>query len=177
MHSLFVYCYTQKSAKSRKKRMNERIKEVREHLGLTQKELAGKLGIAFRSLQNYESTSRKIPSDMIKELYTQFSVNPVWLLTGEGSMYGSPGTIPQTEEEPIDEIEVFLELSERVEGWIQKGLVKPQAKKAMVRELYELVSVRRKKKGKGSRQEPGDINVTKSSGVLNLGDNNKIVNK
>ena len=66
--------------------MNERLKKIRENLKLTQKEIAEKVGISLRAWQNYELGLRKVPTNLVKTLYEQLGVNPIWLLSGEGFM-------------------------------------------------------------------------------------------
>ena len=64
--------------------MNERIKQLRSRLGLTQQEFADKLGIKRGTLANYE-IGRNEPIDAVISLICrEFEVNEVWLRTGEG---------------------------------------------------------------------------------------------
>ena len=64
--------------------MKERIKQLRKTLGLTQNEFGTKLGLAANTVTNYE-TGRRIPSNtVIFSICREFSVNEVWLRTGEG---------------------------------------------------------------------------------------------
>lgn len=67
--------------------MNERIKELRKALGLTQQDFADKIGIKRNSYANYE-TGRNTPLDaIIVSICREFSVNEAWLRTGEGEMF------------------------------------------------------------------------------------------
>lgn len=79
--------------------MKERIRNLRESKGLSQKNFSEILGITARSLQNYEQGEREMPSSVIKTLYEKFRVNPVWLLTGQGTMYYPVEQSPMTDEE------------------------------------------------------------------------------
>ncbi|MDR5645371.1 helix-turn-helix domain-containing protein [Burkholderia cenocepacia] len=65
---------------------HQRLAHVREHVELSQEKMAGRLGISLRAYANYERGERAIPIDVVRALYEKFSVDPVWLLTGEGSM-------------------------------------------------------------------------------------------
>jgi len=65
----------------------ERLKQFRQKLGLTQKELAEKLGFKWYKIKDMESNKQKITYEIAKELEKLFSINPDWLLTGEGEMY------------------------------------------------------------------------------------------
>lgn len=67
--------------------MNERIKQLRKELNLTQEEFASKLGIKRGALANYE-IGRNEPIDAVLRLIcTTFNVNEAWLRTGEGEMF------------------------------------------------------------------------------------------
>lgn len=63
-----------------------RLAHVREHLELSQEKMAGRLGTSLRAYANYERGERAIPIDVVRALYEKCAVDPVWLLTGEGSM-------------------------------------------------------------------------------------------
>lgn len=64
--------------------MNERIKQLRSRLGMTQQEFADKLGIKRGTLANYE-IGRNEPIDAVISLICrEFEVNEAWLRTGEG---------------------------------------------------------------------------------------------
>lgn len=67
--------------------MNDRIKELRKSLGLTQQEFADKLNIKRGAIANYE-VGRNIPIDAVISLICkEFNVNEEWLRTGEGEMF------------------------------------------------------------------------------------------
>lgn len=67
--------------------MNERIKELRKALGLTQQEFADKLGVKRGAIANYE-IGRNEPIDAVIALICrEFNVSEVWLRTGEGEMF------------------------------------------------------------------------------------------
>jgi transcriptional regulator with XRE-family HTH domain len=67
--------------------MNERLKELRKKLGLTQQEFAEKLGIKRNAVTNYE-VGRNAPADMVVSLICrEFGVNEEWLRTGEGPQF------------------------------------------------------------------------------------------
>ena len=67
--------------------MNERLKELRKSLGLTQQEFAERLGIKRNAVTNYE-VGRNAPADMVISLICrEFGVNEEWLRTGEGPQF------------------------------------------------------------------------------------------
>lgn len=64
--------------------MNGRIKEIRIKLGITQQEMADKLGLKRNTIATYEM-GKANPSDRtISDICREFGVNEVWLRTGEG---------------------------------------------------------------------------------------------
>lgn len=67
--------------------MNERIREVRKCLGLTQIEFGNRLSIAQGYLTNIETGKRDATEKIQKLICLEYGVNPVWLETGEGEMF------------------------------------------------------------------------------------------
>ncbi|REE18590.1 transcriptional regulator with XRE-family HTH domain [Paraburkholderia sp. BL23I1N1] len=65
---------------------HQRVAQVREHLGLSQDKMARQLGLSLRAYANYERGERAVPVELLRALYEQFSVDPVWLMTGDGNM-------------------------------------------------------------------------------------------
>lgn len=67
--------------------MNERIKELRKSLGITQQEFADKLGLKRNTIATYE-IGKAVPSDrVVSDLCNKYNVNEEWLRTGEGEMF------------------------------------------------------------------------------------------
>ena len=69
--------------------MNERIKELRKALKLTQQEFADRLNIKRGAIANYE-VGRNEPIDAVISLICkEFNVNEEWLRNGTGEMFRS----------------------------------------------------------------------------------------
>lgn len=67
--------------------MNERIKELRKALNLTQQDFAEKIGVKRNTIAQYE-IGRNLPIDaVITSICREFNVNEEWLRTGEGEMF------------------------------------------------------------------------------------------
>lgn len=69
--------------------MHQRIKAVREKLGLSQRAFGEKLGVSRDVISNLEY-NRVQPQNknlLIRHICTQYSVNEEWLLTGKGEMF------------------------------------------------------------------------------------------
>lgn len=76
--------------------MNNRLKELRKELGLTQREFAEKIGIKQNTVAQYEM-GRNNPIDAVIALICRrWNVNENWLRSGKGSMF-----IEQTRDEQI----------------------------------------------------------------------------
>ena len=67
--------------------MNERIKELRKALNLTQQKFADAIGVRQNTVAQYEM-GRNPPTDTVITLICrEFNVNETWLRTGEGEMF------------------------------------------------------------------------------------------
>lgn len=66
--------------------MGERIKQLRQALGMTQQEFADHLHIKRGAVANYE-VGRNASDTVIAMICREFSVNERWLRTGEGEMF------------------------------------------------------------------------------------------
>ncbi len=67
--------------------MNERIKELRLKLKLSQEEFGDKLGITKASISRIEKAQVKITESNILAICREFNVRREWLETGEGEMF------------------------------------------------------------------------------------------
>lgn len=75
--------------------MDERLKELRKALGLTQEKFANRLSIKRNTLANYE-IGRNEPIDaVIMLICKEFNVNEEWLRFGKGEMFRQ---LPQEDE-------------------------------------------------------------------------------
>lgn len=73
-----------------KSSIGERIREARENKGAEQATLAGKIGVATRTLQRWEKGVQTPDGLAITALAKATGVQPNWLLTGDGEMYPVP---------------------------------------------------------------------------------------
>ena len=67
--------------------MKERIREMRDALGLTQTAFADQLGLARATVACYENGTRQPNSAVIKLMASEFNVNEEWLRDGTGEMF------------------------------------------------------------------------------------------
>ncbi|MFT8352348.1 helix-turn-helix transcriptional regulator [Clostridium saccharoperbutylacetonicum] len=66
--------------------MNNRLKELRKHLGLSQKEFGERIFVDQTHISSLESGRRDIPIRLIKDICSTFGVSEEWLRTGKGDM-------------------------------------------------------------------------------------------
>lgn len=69
--------------------MNQRVREIRKHLNLTQEEFAEKIDLKRGGLANIELGNVNLTERNIKKICRQFNVNENWLRTGEGKMFNT----------------------------------------------------------------------------------------
>ena len=70
--------------------VNDRIKQVRTALNITQRDFAKRIYISQTLLGNIELGNRNVNERTIQLISTAFNVSKNWLLTGEGEMLTSP---------------------------------------------------------------------------------------
>ena len=67
--------------------MNNRIKQIRKHFGLTQTEFASRIGAQTSTVSSWESGFRSPLSPALSMISKTFNVSETWLRTGEGAMF------------------------------------------------------------------------------------------
>ena len=65
----------------------ERIREVRNTLGLTLEKFGGRLGVTKVAISNIEKGNRNLTEQMTKAICREFNVDYMWLTTGDGEMF------------------------------------------------------------------------------------------
>ena len=66
--------------------LNERIKETRQFLGLTQEKFAERLAISISYLSEMERAETSVNDRIIRLIALEFAVSEYWLRSGEGEM-------------------------------------------------------------------------------------------
>ncbi|CEP50424.1 putative transcriptional regulator [[Clostridium] sordellii] len=66
--------------------MKSRLKELRNSLGLSQKDFGAKLCLSQDHISSLENGRRKITDRTIKDICDEFNVNEKWLRTGNGKI-------------------------------------------------------------------------------------------
>lgn len=76
--------------------MNERIKQLRKAIGLTQQAFADRLGVKQNTVATYEMGRSGLSDVTITAIVREFDVNEHWLRTGEGEMF-----LPKSSDEEL----------------------------------------------------------------------------
>ena len=79
--------------------INQRVKLLRKHLNLNQKDFSKKLGIAQTSLSLIETGKNTLTEQNIRLICLTFSINEDWLRFGEGQIVNYKQKSPQKEAE------------------------------------------------------------------------------
>lgn len=69
--------------------LNQRIKQLRRNLDLTQQDFAERIGLKQNSIALIESGKRNISNQAVLSICREFNVNETWLRTGEGEMFNA----------------------------------------------------------------------------------------
>ena len=67
--------------------MNNKIKELRVALGLSQADFGAALGVTRSSICSLEVGRRELTRQMVVAICREYNVNETWLLTGNGEMF------------------------------------------------------------------------------------------
>ena len=67
--------------------INERIKELRKSLGLTQTEFGRKIGIVQGHLTGIENGKKSVTESTIKVICSVYGASENWMRTGKGEMF------------------------------------------------------------------------------------------
>lgn len=66
---------------------NERVRELRKSLGLTLEKFGERLGVKKNAISAIENGRNSLTDQMTKAICREFSVDYIWLTTGEGEMF------------------------------------------------------------------------------------------
>ena len=82
--------------------IGERIKKIRHDLGLSLRRMEKDIGLSNSSISRYENGAFDVPQRIQNLICLTYSINPVWLATGEGEMMEHK---EEPKEPSLDEIE------------------------------------------------------------------------
>lgn len=72
--------------------MNERIKEIRKSINLSQADFGKRIGVSRDTIANIEGGRIELKDVFLKSICLEFKVNESWLRTGIGDMFEDVGT-------------------------------------------------------------------------------------
>lgn len=88
--------------------MGKRLAKIREQSGLKQIPFAKALNVSQAGYNSYERGQREMPLRVVRALYENFNVNPLWLMTGEGSTYCQ------------DSLELFQRIDSKIDRFLSE---------------------------------------------------------
>lgn len=124
--------------------MNERIKEVRKALHMTQAAFAGRVGVKQQTIAMLEAGNSNPSEQLINGICREFRVNEEWLRTGAGDMFvPSPASI-------VDELAEEYHLCPEAQAMVEKFItLDPAAQLAVFDYMCAVVDeIRGKQPGK-----------------------------
>ncbi len=104
-----------------------KLKMIRNELGITQKELAEKIGISRAQVSNIEQGIRVITARIKRDIVEYLKVNPDWLKTGEGNILQDKYADFDLDEEEREFLDLYESLNE-------------QSKKLIIETMKQIVS-------------------------------------
>lgn len=115
--------------------MNERIKQIRRELGLTQTEFAERIGLKQNSIALIESGKRNISDQAVLSICREYGVNEKWLRTGDGDKM-----TPDANDE-LEALAKKYDLSEADQVLIEKYVnLKPGSRDAIVNFIMDVAA-------------------------------------
>ena len=75
--------------------MNNRIREVRKHLGLSMRAFGERIGISSAAVSKIESGVNTPSEQTLRSICSQFRINRLWLEQGLGDMHVQSDLIPE----------------------------------------------------------------------------------
>lgn len=98
--------------------MNERVKQLRKALNLSQEKFGDILGVGKTAVSKWERGAVTLPEYTIKLICKEFNVDYIWLTTGQGEMF----------HQSDDDVEAAIEEIMHGENEFHKNLFKTFAK-------------------------------------------------
>ena len=113
--------------------MKDRIREVREHFGLSMEKFGSRIGIGKASISLLESGKNNPSVQTITLICQEFGVNEQWLRTGEGEMF------EQTRASVLDRLSTEYDLSREQRSVIEAFLdLDPQERDVILKYVHNV---------------------------------------
>ena len=108
--------------------INQRIRELRKELGLTQRDFGTRIGLKHGTVSWMEKDGNSIIDQNKRIICDQFGVSLHWLETGEGNMYADP----DSDERLFERLHADLGLNEREQQILRTFLTFDEAERTRV---------------------------------------------
>lgn len=113
--------------------MKDRIREVREHFGLSMEKFGSRIGIGKASISLLESGKNNPSVQTITLICREFGVNEQWLRTGDGEMF------EQTRASVLDRLSTEYDLSREQRSVIEAFLdLDPQERDVILKYVHNV---------------------------------------
>ena len=113
--------------------MKDRIREVREHFGLSMEKFGSRIGIGKASISLLESGKNNPSVQTITLICREFGVNEQWLRTGEGEMF------EQSRASVLDRLSTEYDLSREQRSVIEAFLdLDPQERDVILKYVHNV---------------------------------------
>jgi transcriptional regulator with XRE-family HTH domain len=96
-------------------KINQRIKQVRLELNISQNEFSKKIFISQSSLGEIETGIRNVNDRIVQLICSEFNVNKNWIKTGQGNMFDI--------EKPDIKLDHLIEIYKQLEKPLQEYLL------------------------------------------------------
>lgn len=113
--------------------MNERLKLLRNTLGITLEEFGKKVGVTRSAIGRIEKGDRKLTEQMTLSICREFHVNYYWLTDGEGEMF------VEVPDSAIEEIVEEYGLDADDEKMIRRYLELPADHRKIIKDYFKSV--------------------------------------
>lgn len=111
--------------------MNNRLKQLRNELGLTLEKFGEHLGVTKTTISRLEKGERNVTEQMFVSICREFNVNELWLRTGKGEMFNS---VPNS---TMEQLRNEFHLDDFSFNLVYEYLKLPEEKRNVVRELFQ----------------------------------------
>lgn len=141
--------------------MKERIREVREHFGLSMEKFGARIGIGKTSISLLESGKNNPSVQTVALICREFGVSEHWLRTGEGEMF------EQTRETVLDRLAAEYSLDKEQVSVIENFLdLSPQERTLFLTQMRKVFG------GPAAQQPPRRVDVSGdvAAAVVNVQD-------
>ncbi|WP_018659874.1 helix-turn-helix domain-containing protein [Allofustis seminis] len=114
--------------------MNERVKLLRETLGLSGEKFGESLGVGRMAISQIETGKNNLTDQMLKLICYTYNVNEDWLRTGQGEMFN------QTKDEFLADIQKQYSLSDFSISLIKRYMELPAENRSTIDEFITSIS-------------------------------------